>query len=63
MAQIQSGQQWDIGAAVRFGCKASARIIESLGTLDHIAWADEVDIPKYPPQAEPAIESVSVEGT
>lgn len=45
MAQKQKGQ-WDIRAAVQYGCKASARVIEHLGCLDPIVWADEVDIPR-----------------
>ena len=46
MAQKQRGQ-WNIEAAVQYGCKASARVIEHIGCLDPIAWADEVDIPRY----------------
>lgn len=45
--QRQMGQ-WNIEAAVRYGCKASARVIEHLGCLAPIAWADEVDTPRYP---------------
>ena len=51
MAQRQQGQ-WDIKAAVKYGCKASARVIEHLGCLDPIVWADEVDIPRYSNRAE-----------
>ena len=51
MAQKQKGQ-WDIKAAVQYGCKASARVIEYLGCLDPIAWADEVDTPRYLNEAE-----------
>ena len=51
MAQKKKGQ-WDIKAAVQYGCKASARVIEHLGCLDSISWADEVDITRYPTQAE-----------
>ena len=51
MAQRQQGQ-WDIKAAVKYGCKASARVIEHLGCLDPICWADEVDIPRYPNEVE-----------
>ena len=41
MAQSQRGE-WDIGAAVRFGCNASARVIEKEGCLQHIPWLDEI---------------------
>lgn len=51
MAQKQKGQ-WDIKAAVQYGCKASARVIEYLGCLDPIVWADEVDIPRKSNDAE-----------
>ena len=34
---------WDIRKAVEYGCKASARTIESIGAQDSIPWADEVD--------------------
>lgn len=51
MAQKLQGQ-WDIRAAVQYGCKASARVIEHLGCLEPIVWADEVDIPRYPNKAE-----------
>lgn len=47
MADKQKGE-WDIKAAVEFGCKASAWVIEHLGCLHPICWADEVDIPQYP---------------
>lgn len=46
MAQKQKGE-WNIMAAVQYGCKASARVIEYLGCLEPIVWADEVDIPRY----------------
>jgi sugar/nucleoside kinase (ribokinase family) len=52
MAQKQQKGQWDIKAAVQYGCKASARVIEHLGCLDPIVWADEVDIPRYSNKAE-----------
>lgn len=45
IAQKQKGQ-WDIRSAMQYGCKASARVIEYLGCLDPIVWADEVDIPR-----------------
>ena len=51
MAQKPKGQ-WDIKAAVQYGCKASARVIEYLGCLDPIVWADEVDKPRYLNEAE-----------
>ncbi|KAL8827855.1 MAG: hypothetical protein Q9191_002936 [Dirinaria sp. TL-2023a] len=44
--QKQKGE-WDIEAAVRYGCKAAARVIEHLGCLHKIPWADEVDAPRY----------------
>ena len=46
--QQKQMNQWDIEAAVRYGCKASARVIEHLGCLAPIVWADEVDTPRYP---------------
>lgn len=46
-AQKREGK-WDIEAAVSYGCKAAARVIEVLGCLDPIVWADEVDTPRYP---------------
>ena len=51
MAQKQKGQ-WDIKAAVQYGCKASARVIEYLGCLNPIAWADELDTPRYLDESE-----------
>lgn len=51
MAQKQKGQ-WDIKAAVQYGCKASARVIEYLGCVYPIVWADEVDTPWYLNEAE-----------
>ena len=45
--------EWDIKKAVVYGCKAAARVIEYLGCLDPIVWADEVDIPRYPPNPDP----------
>lgn len=51
MAQKQKGQ-WDIKAAVQYGCKAAARVIEHLGCLEPIVWADEVDIPRDSKQTE-----------
>ena len=33
---------WDIKAAVENGCKASARVIEHVGCLEPICWADEL---------------------
>ncbi|KAL9124753.1 MAG: hypothetical protein Q9217_005949 [Psora testacea] len=51
MAQKQKGE-WDIKAAVQYGCKASARVIEHLGCLHPIVWADEVDIPLKSKEAE-----------
>ena len=56
IAQKQKGQ-WDIKAAVQNGCKASARVIEHLGCLAPIVWADEVDIPRS------AVEKETVEQT
>ena len=50
LAQKQRGEAWNIEAAIAYGCKASARVIEELGCLDPIAWADEVDIPRRPPK-------------
>ena len=44
----KQSNQWDIKAAVQYGCKAAARVIEHLGCLAPIPWADEVDIPRYP---------------
>lgn len=38
--------EWNIEAAVRYGCKASARFIEHIGYLEPIPWADEVDKPR-----------------
>ena len=49
--QTQKGE-WDIRAAVQYGCKASARVIEYLGRLEPIVWADEVDIPRSPNETE-----------
>lgn len=49
LAQKQE-QKWEIEVAIKYGCKASARVIEALGCLDPIAWADQVDIPRRPPQ-------------
>lgn len=46
---VETGQ-WDIEAGIAYGCKASARVIEAIGCLDPIAWADEVDIPRRPPK-------------
>lgn len=46
IAQKQKGQ-WDIREAVQYGCKAAARVIEYLGCLDPIVWADEVELPRY----------------
>ncbi|KAG8527904.1 uncharacterized protein KY384_006820 [Bacidia gigantensis] len=37
--QKQLGQ-WDIKAAVAYGCKASARTVEQTGCLDPIPWSD-----------------------
>lgn len=51
MAQKQKGQ-WDIEIAVQYGCKASARVIEYLGRLEPIVWADEVDIPRASKEIE-----------
>lgn len=51
LAQKQKGQ-WDIEAAVQYGCKASARVIEYVGCLDPIVWADEVDIPRASKETE-----------
>ena len=51
IAQKQKGE-WDIEAAVWYGCKASARVIEHLGCLTPIAWADELDTPRYPNESE-----------
>ena len=33
---------WDIRKAVEYGCKASARTIESIGAQESIPWEDEV---------------------
>lgn len=57
MAQKQKGQ-WDIRAAVQYGCKASARVIEYLGCLDPIVWADEVDIPRSSNEIEKTEETL-----
>lgn len=46
MAQKRKGK-WDIEAAVLYGCKASARVIEHLGCLHPIPWADEVDASRH----------------
>ncbi|KAF7502386.1 hypothetical protein GJ744_005964 [Endocarpon pusillum] len=51
MAQKKKGQ-WDIEAAVKYGCKASACVIEHVGTLIPIPWADEIDIVRHPNEAE-----------
>ena len=40
--QKSSGKEFDIRWAVRFACKASARIIESIGSLRPIPWFDEL---------------------
>lgn len=45
LKQRQEGE-WDIKVAVQYGCKAAARVIEELGCLEPIPWADEVDIPR-----------------
>ena len=52
LADKQKGE-WDIRAAVEFGSKASARVIEHLGCLHPICWADEVDIPRFPQPLQP----------
>lgn len=44
--------EWDIKVAVQYGCKAAARIIEHVGCLSQIGWADEIDIIRYPEEAE-----------
>ncbi|KAL8902732.1 MAG: hypothetical protein Q9207_004429 [Kuettlingeria erythrocarpa] len=44
MNSKRSGR-WDIKAAVQKGCKASARVIERIGCLEPICWADEIDTP------------------
>ena len=43
---------WDIRSAVQKGCKASARVIEHIGCLEPICWADEIDIPASPRGSE-----------
>ncbi|KAL9042345.1 MAG: hypothetical protein Q9214_003809 [Letrouitia sp. 1 TL-2023] len=35
--------QWDIEAAIKRACKASARTIERLGAQESIPWLDEID--------------------
>ena len=50
--RLPEGGRWDIKAAVENGCKAAARIIEHVGCLNPICWADEVDIPWYSKKAE-----------
>lgn len=55
MAQKQKGE-WNIRAAVQYGCKASARVIEYLGCQEPIVWADEVDIPRYSNETQKAQE-------
>ncbi|KAL8858524.1 MAG: hypothetical protein Q9178_005022 [Gyalolechia marmorata] len=42
----KSTGNWDIESAVQKGCKAAARVIEHLGCLEPICWADEIDIPR-----------------
>ncbi len=34
--------EWNIEAAVQYGCRAAARVIESLGCLKPIPWSDEI---------------------
>lgn len=36
--------QWDIEAAVKHACKASARTIERVGAQESIPWFDEIDV-------------------
>ena len=50
--QLPEGARWDIKVAVKNGCKAPARIIEHVGCLNPICWADEVDIPWYTKKGE-----------
>ncbi|KAG8530278.1 uncharacterized protein KY384_004779 [Bacidia gigantensis] len=40
---LPEGGKWDIKAAISNGNKAAARIIEHVGCLEPICWADEVD--------------------
>lgn len=61
LTQKQKGQ-WDIKEAVQYGCKAAARVIEYLGCLDPIVWADEVDLPRYPKDVENTPETVKDPG-
>lgn len=41
---------WYIKAAVQNGCKASARVIEHVGCLEPICWADEIGTPLQLPK-------------
>ena len=49
---MMASGQWDIKAAVQYGCKASAPVIEYLSCLDPIVWVDEVDTPWHLNEAE-----------
>ena len=49
--QQKHTNKWDIKLAVEYACKASARTIEHQGCLDPIPWADKVDVPRYPKDA------------
>ena len=54
----QTGK-WDIKAAVQNGCKASARVIEHVGCLEPICWADEIGISlQLPKESEKGSEDV-----